>query len=217
MIREYVERLGLLSESDWCCYAFAREPLSGRLKADEKLEHYRKAVECGRALAASLKEKHGEKTASQYLKMEGVSVHLDDLELDSSFMTFARIDFPSDVTLYVKNAEATDRLIRENDLVSMVGSVPTSEVLLAHELCHFYENRMPDLYIHQKHVLLFKLGRWENRSRILCLSEIAAMAYARELTGLLCSPYIYDVMMTYACNPQRAKQLYDGIIRVVSG
>jgi len=61
---------------------------------------------------------------------------------------------------------------------------------------------------------LFRVGRWENRSRIRCLAEIGAMAFAQTLAAMACSAYVFDVLMLYAGNPQRALQAYQGIRRV---
>jgi hypothetical protein len=105
-------------------------------------------------------------------------------------------------------------MIEENGLSSITGNVKTEDLLLAHELFHFYENRMPDAYINQKHILLFKIGRFENRSKLICLAEIAAMAFAGTLTELPCSPYLYDVLMLYSRNPQRGKQQYEQIMKI---
>jgi hypothetical protein len=214
MIDEYVRRLGSLTESDWCAYAFAREPLYGKLKPEQRLEYFRGAAECGASVAESLKEREGELPVFEYAERENLNISLDSSPLDVIDMMFAKFIYPKDIIIYINNARMTDELIASNDLTPIAGNVKTEELLLAHELFHFYENRQPDLYIHRKHVLLFKIGRIENRSRIMCLSEIAAMSFAKVLTGLPCSPYLYDVMMLYANNPQRAKRQYEMILRV---
>ena len=175
MIKEYVEKLNTFTESDWCRYAFGNEPLSGKFTPEQRLGYFRGAAECGASLAMSLKERLGELSIPEYADRENVNVHPDDTEFDSIYTMFAKFTHPDDITIYLKNARATDRLIAENDLSAIVGNVRTEDLLLAHELFHFYENRMPELYIHQKHVLLFKIWRFENRSKIICLAEIAAM------------------------------------------
>ena len=217
MIKEYVEKLNNLTESGWCRYAFCNEPLSGKLEPGQRLEYYRKAAECGSSLAMSLKGRFGELSISEFAEKENVIVNYDDTEYDSIYTMFSKFVCPDDITIYLKNARATDDLIAQNGLSAISGSIRTEELLLAHELFHYYENSMPDLYINKKHVLLFKIGRFEHRSRIMCLSEIAAMHFAKTLTGLPCSPYIYDVLMLYARNPQRGKQQYERILRITKG
>ena len=39
---------------------------------------------------------------------------------------------------------------------------------------------------------------FSNRSSIVCLSEIAAMAFAAQMTGIEVSPYMLDVLLVYA-------------------
>ena len=217
MIRDFIERLNKLTEADWCRYAFSNEPLSGKITPEERLQYFRKAAECGASLAISLKERYGELPVKEYAARKGINVNYDETVYDGIFTMFAAYIHPNDITVFRRNALATDRLIAENGLAGIVGSVKTEDLLLAHELFHYYENRMPELYIHQKHILLFKIGRFENRSRLICLAEIAAMYFAKTLTDLPCSPYLYDVLMLHACNPQRAKQQFDRIMRITSG
>jgi len=217
MIKEYVEKLNNLTESDWCRYAFCNEPLSDKFLPDQRLEYYQKAAECGSSLAMTIKDKFGELSVSEYAEKANVNVHLDDIEYDSIYTMFSKFVCPNDITIYLNNARATDKLIVQNDLSAITGNIRTEDLLLAHELFHYYENNMPDLYINKKHVLLLKIWRFEHRSRIICLSEIAAMHFAKTLTGLPCSPYIYDVLMLYARNPQRGKQQYEKILRITEG
>ena len=77
--------------------------------------------------------------------------------------------------------------------------------------------RSPELFTARKLVTLWKLGPFENRSRILCLEEIGAMAFTRELVGLKCSAYVYNVLMLASSNPARAQKLYERIMRIKAG
>jgi hypothetical protein len=38
------------------------------------------------------------------------------------------------------------------------------------------------------------------------------MAFARELTGLKCSPYVFDILMLYVQDPQKAEKLYENFM-----
>ena len=51
-----------------------------------------------------------------------------------------------------------------------------------------------------------------NKSKILCLSEMAAMAFAKRMTGISCSPYVLDVLLMYCYNEEAAIALYEEIL-----
>ena len=84
-------------------------------------------------------------------------------------------------------------------------------VLLAHELFHAVEEQHADeIYTRTEKVELWRKP-FSNRSSIACLSEMAAMAFARELLGLDCSPYMLDVLLVYAYDKEAAWGLYEEI------
>lgn len=84
-------------------------------------------------------------------------------------------------------------------------------VLLAHELFHAVEEQHADeIYTRTEKVELWRKP-FSNRSSIACLSEMAAMAFAGELLGLDCSPYMLDVLLVYAYDKEAAWGLYEEI------
>ena len=209
MIREWVEELLSFSEEDWSRYAFNRDPFVGRIPPAGQLEYSQKAMDSAAALARRLRDEHGERSIAQLAKQLGVRLVYKSEVSDGGYTLFANYDEPNTITVYLENAEATDRLLAQEGLRNLVGEVKTADLLTAHELYHYLEQTTPDIYTAQKHIVLWKLGKFENRSRIICLEEIGAMAFARELTGLKCSPYLFDVIMLYPRNPQRARQMYE--------
>jgi len=211
-MKEFVDQLLLLNDQDWGKYAFGREPLVGKLSREQLLMYYRKASDCGIELARNIRSKYAGKSINECAMLEGAKVQIADMEQEGLQTVFATFIEPDIITLYKDNADRTDTLIKEEGLAERLGSVDTLDLLTAHELFHFLELKIPDIYTRQKHLTLFKLWKLENKSRIMCLGEIGAMAFAREFTGLKCSPYLYDVLMLYVCNPQKAKQQYDNMM-----
>lgn len=53
-----------------------------------------------------------------------------------------------------------------------------------------------------------------NDSAVIALSEIAAMAFAGELTGLPYSPYVMDVFLVYGYSPEEASGLYEEMMEL---
>ena len=55
-----------------------------------------------------------------------------------------------------------------------------------------------------------------NKSRIIALSEMAAMAFAGEIQGLPFSPYVFDVVLMYCYSKEAAEALYEEIMEAAS-
>ena len=214
MIGEMARSLNAFTPEKWALYAFAQEPLAGRFSQKEKLAFFREASACGITLAKALRSRYANESIAQIAGMEGAKLIRDRKATDDVSAVFATFTEPDEIRVFVDDAQRTDALIREHALSDITGGVKTEDVLLAHELYHYVESKDSSLYTAQKHALLFRVGRWENRSRIRCLAEIGAMAFAQTLAAMACSAYVFDVLMLYAGNPQRALQAYQGIRRV---
>ena len=124
---------------------------------------------------------------------------------------FAVFHEPATIEIDVQNAADTDEALQKAGVYKALGAVPTREILLAHELYHFLEFRDGAGFTAQKHVTLWRLGRFAYKSSVPSLQEIAAMAFAQKATGLACSPWLYNVFMLAPHNPQRALALFESM------
>lgn len=94
---------------------------------------------------------------------------------------------PDIIEIDGQNAADTDDALQKAGVYETLGAVPTRNILLAHELYHFLAFRDGEGFTAQKHVTLWKLGRFAYKSSVPGLQEIAAMAFAQKATGLVCS------------------------------
>ena len=85
-------------------------------------------------------------------------------------------------------------------------------MLMAHELFHGIEYRNKKQIFTQTEKIELWRRPFSNKSKILCLSEIAAMAFAKRMTGISCSPYVLDVLLMYCYNEEAAEALYEEIL-----
>lgn len=69
------------------------------------------------------------------------------------------------------------------------------------------EEKNPDIYTRTERVELWRKP-FSNRSSIVCLSEIAAMAFAKRLLDLPFNPYALDVLLVYPYDANAAFGLY---------
>jgi hypothetical protein len=217
MIRKMVEDLAGLDDAVWMRYAFSREILRGRIDNDKRKELWDGAVSCGRDLAGALMEKEQGLTVLCRAENAGVKVRFINAGKEKQFFSFAEFTEPDDIVIYEDNAQAADQCILEEGLEDFVGMAHTADILLAHELFHFYEFSRPGLYTTQKNLRLWKIGPFHNDSTVACLGEIGAMAFTRELLGLNYLPYVFDVLMLYPSMSQRARGVYEHIIKLCGG
>jgi hypothetical protein len=212
MIRKMAEDLAGLDDEVWMRYAFSREILRGRIDNAKRKELWEGAAACGRELAGAMMEKQDGLSVRRRAENAGAAVRFITAGKEKRYLSFAEFTEPDDIVIYEDNARATDQCILEAGLEDVVGMVHTADILLAHELFHFYECSRPGLYTMQKNLRLWKIGPFHNDSTVACLGEIGAMAFARELLGLNYAPYVFDVLMLYPANPRRARSVYEHII-----
>ena len=104
-----------------------------------------------------------------------------------------------------------EAMIREEKLEGLLGNRAVEDVLLAHELFHVTEYRKKDtIYTRTEKVELWKKP-FSNRSRILCVGEIAGMEFVRCLTGITCTPDVLHVLMMYGYDKEAGTALYEEI------
>jgi hypothetical protein len=213
MIKEWVSDLLTLSDADWGAFSFSRDPLLGKVPPEQRLSHWQKARESAQALARGVAQEQGDRSPLELARRLKVQVVYAQGESAEAYTMYAAYQEPDKITIYARHAEAADHLIHEEQLGLLPDGVHTAEVLIAHELYHYLEQTTPGVYSVQKHLTLWRLGPLENRSRILCLEEVGAMAFAQELLGLISSPYILEVVMLYDQSPNRAGRLHQNMMK----
>ena len=125
---------------------------------------------------------------------------------------FAQYDEPKEITLFKDCVEKAEELIEKEGLQRFLPDFDLNEVLMAHELFHGIEYRNKKQIFTQTEKIELWRRPFSNKSKILCLSEIAAMAFAKRMTGISCSPYVLDVLLMYCYNEEAAEALYEEIL-----
>ena len=172
-----------ISEEVWGRYAFSRDPLGGKIGEKQKAEYSKAAFCCGREWAARMSEKYGTRDPKELARRMGVKTEIQEMPLWRGRMILARFDRPGQITIY------TDSIRRAAELAGESGCGLLREdrlfvILLAHELFHAVEERSADeIYTRTERVRIRGI-LFSKRSPLPCLSEMGAMAFARELLEL---------------------------------
>ena len=211
MLAGWARGLLALDEAALVRIAFRDEPLRGKLTSAMKQSLYEGARAEGEARAALLQENGGALSLDEAAAHWGVQVRDSRGSAAAGLGLFAVFHEPATIEIDVQNAADTDEALQKAGVYKALGAVPTREILLAHELYHFLEFRDGAGFTAQKHVTLWRLGRFAYKSSVPSQQEIAAMAISQKATRHACSPRLYNVFMLAPHNPQRALALFESM------
>lgn len=211
-LREMIQTLVELSEEQWGGYAFYHEPLERKFTEEQKKEYARLASACGREEAVLLREKFPGESIRSMAEKSGLKVKLPDMPTGGGHVIFAQFTEPDEIVIYRDCIKRAEVLIKEEGLNEYLGAFRLQDLLLAHELFHGVEyQKRETIFTQTERIELWKKP-FSNRSRILCLSEMAAMAFAKELLCIAWSPYVMDVLLMYGYEKTAACALYEEIL-----
>lgn len=211
MIKEKVDFLISMNDEEWGQYAFSRDPLKGKVSYELRKEMIEKANECGKKEAIKLKEKYKDVPIKKIIKRMNIDYIEKNSNVTETYIMFACYNSPNKITIFKKNKTMVEEFIKENDLSSKLEYIDVESMLLAHELFHHIEENNKDIYTKNEKVVLWKIGSYKYKSGLVCIGEIAAMAFAKELLSINYNPYVFDVLMLYPHDKNKATELYKEI------
>ncbi|WP_072500199.1 hypothetical protein [Olsenella phocaeensis] len=198
-----------LGWDDWRDYAFAREPLNGRLDDVQRKELMEAAYGCGTSWARRIAGELGSSDPLDVARGLGASVAFEERPHGQDRVLFAEFVEPDQIFVYGDALDKAQGLLDKPEVRELVGSrLRPQPLLVAHEAYHLVELSHADEVWSQTHRVDVGFGPFHNRSRLVILSELCAMAFAQELTGLPYSPYVLDVLLTYSYSAMAGTSLY---------
>jgi hypothetical protein len=100
---------------------------------------------------------------------------------------------PARIVLYARGLAPLERALSGNLAAGLLDKATVQDVFVAHELYHHAETIRPERPIARRHqVTLLRIGRWQWRSGIATLAEIAAGSFSQALLDLPCHPKVLD-------------------------
>ncbi len=211
-IRDNILKLIELDDIKWGNYAFSKDPLGHKPSKEEKQQMILEANACGIQEAKKLLSLYGDRGIFHYAKKLNINISHNHGEGCDNYIVFAKYQYPNQVTIYLGNVEKTQKFIEDMEINKILGFIDIESILVAHELYHFLEEHDKAIYTKTKKVMLWKLGFIEYQSRLIALSEIAAMAFAKELLQLPYNPYLLDIVMIYPHNYDKTQAIVDKML-----
>lgn len=200
-----------IEPEEWYAYAFSREPLNGKLDETLRRRWMYQAWHCGAEYADKTAQLYGSRDARHIAEAMGMQVQYPRLPERTDRVLFAEFRVPNHINIFMDAVERADKLRQRPELAGVLpGGLDIPAVLLAHELFHHVEEQYKkEIFTQTEKLRLWKLGPIHNDSRLIALSEIAAMGFTHRLNGLSFSPYVLDMFLVYSYSPQEACGLYE--------
>ena len=213
--RKILENVTQLPDEVWWQYAFASSPMNQVLPYQKKMLLARKAARCGDGYAMQYKENDKNLVPEKIAKSLGLSVTVRQCASACGQVFFAQFTEPDKIVIYEDSIHRFQAFIQEEtEEGDWWRTADIRQVILAHELFHWVEMKeQKTIYTRTERIQLWKIGPLTNHSRISCLSEIAAMHFAKTLTNFPFSPYVLDVLLIYPYNKEAASASFRSLIR----
>lgn len=214
-IKRYIENLIELSDRDFGKYLVNADPIRGKIKGNTREEIIEKSLRCGYEEAdkilSRVEKTRGTIDISLLAKRLGITVKTMKAQNAMDYICFGTYEEPGIITLYEDNIKLGEILISKYQLTGLQG-VDLMDIILAHEIFHYIEARTPELYVNTYRLKLWKLGPYTHKSGLICVGEIAGMAFVRRLLSLRFCPNILDILLVYPHDTKLAEVIYNQMI-----
>lgn len=219
LLEEMLEALIQVDDIDWYGYAFSRDPINGKFTDEQRKNWMEKAIICGQEYADRVSREYESKDPTVIAKCMKMKGSYPQLPEKTDRILFAEYRVPNRICIYMDAVNKAKRYLKREEIRELLTyDLDVSKLLLAHELFHNVEDKYrKEIFTQKEKVSLWSLGPIHNNSPILALSEIAAMSFAKELTGIPYSPYVMDVFLMYGYSPEEASGLYEEMLGYVKG
>ncbi|MEG0338951.1 MAG: hypothetical protein RR573_03440 [Oscillospiraceae bacterium] len=206
-----MEDLKEIDEVDWYKYSFSTEPLNGKFNDEQRRDFAVKSIACGQEYAKRLIQQYGTNDPVKLARALKMTINYPDYPEKADRVLFAEFREPNIINIYMDAVKRSAAQMENAKLRSiMTDKLTVSNLLLAHELFHYVEeSAKAEIFTRTEKIELWHIGPITNRSVVIAFSEIAAMAFAKEITELPYSPYLMDVFLVYGYSPQEASGLYE--------
>ncbi|MFI5338329.1 MAG: hypothetical protein ACHQ7N_00630 [Candidatus Methylomirabilales bacterium] len=179
-----------------------------KIPADRRQAVVEQAIGYGREAAREMKARHGTADAGKLSAELGLQVveSAEDYVFGAVVMTSTYVHRQRQITLYTRAVAEMNAFLTRHDLVEVLGVADVGPLYLAHELFHHLEESRLGRAAKLCRVTTFRLGPFAITSGISQLSEIAADAFAQELSSLRFAPRLLDHLTVYIHNAKEGRR-----------
>lgn len=174
-------------------YAMQREKLWNSLPPAEQASVIRGAASCGRQYAARRRARLSGGRVRNFCQKLGIRISDYESPESDTREVFALFEPPGTIWLRPELIDEVERSIQRHQLQEILGTFSLEDVMLAHEVFHYLEHRYrKTIYTKITKPAAMFVGPIRVHKRLDMLSEVGAMAFAKELLGLSWNPFLLD-------------------------
>lgn len=207
-IRNIIENLLTIKEEEFAYYSLSYDTLYHKFNHKQKFYYIKNSIECGKEEAYKLKKTY--KNINDILDSFNLKIEKVDTFIEyNGNLIFAQYISPDNIKISMDCINKADKIIKEYKLEPYFFDTSLINLLLAHELFHKIEySKRKTIYTQTEKIQLW-IKPFSNKSKIMQLSEIAAMSFVKNILDLKYSPYLMDYLFIYCYNKDMCFKLYD--------
>jgi len=211
-LKEMITCLRDVSDIAWGRYAFKNEMLKDKIPVERRDEMTRDAMICGEQWAQRMIMQTNTTDAQTMLESLGLELAEKDMDmlkmprqLFAQYIPDKRVEIMTQpISLYSEMYEP-----------EFPEPAQVRSLLIAHEMFHYIEELNKDeIYSRTEKVCLWKIFNFKWESTVRTVGEIAAMSFAKKLTGADYSPYMLDIILLYSYKADLAVRVFQRIMEI---
>ncbi|WP_059053868.1 hypothetical protein [Paenibacillus senegalimassiliensis] len=209
-----------MDDQTWGAYAFSRDVLKRRIRPEQMTEMTDEAIHCGKDYAQRMITEYGCRDARLLAERMELTVQFEPTSITGKRILFACYTPPDHIVIMDEPISKAALLVSQEapGLVELFRQDDIMNTILGHEIFHAVEERFEsEIYTRTRKIELWHFLGVKNYSRVRALSEIAAMAFTRELNRLDYSPFILDFLLYVSYDSSGAESIYRDVLGVGSG
>lgn len=216
MKEDSISELLRISDEKWGEYFFFQYHQNLKLDAGERNDLIHKAIACGEEKAKEVLQIGGKGGVIPILEQHHVEFHLDTSFEASASLCFASFTSPNAITVYNYYLQPAQKITEKiGEVIPEFSGVNAREILLAHELYHFFEEIEPAIFSASYRYVL-KHFLFHTHHRLKAIEEIAANSFSKILNQLKFNPFVMDYILLDGVNGEYAARFYQSVIKYLS-
>lgn len=219
-LEEMIENLLEIDDVTWGLYAFSRDILKERIAVEKKLDMVTKAISCGIEYSQHIIREYGTSEVQNIAEKLKLKVVFQDARITGKRILFASYTPPDEIEIMMEPIDKAVQLILQDEslLIEYFQKNSIMNIILGHEIFHYVEEQFEqEIYTRTEKILLWNFLGLKNYSTVRALSEIAAMAFTKELNGMKYSPFILDILLYYNYDSFSAQKIYSDVLKMSLG
>ena len=206
-----------IDEMEWGNYAFSQDFLRGKVDIENQQDMISKAIACGEAYAKQIWDTYKTRNPKVIAEKLKIDIAYKDEPMGDKRVLYAQFIPENKIEIMLHPQQVYKELLTTLDDKEVKDLPKIEEIektIIAHEIFHFLEEQNETtIYTRVNKIKLWKVWKFEQKSTIRAVGEIAAMSFAKTIVGAKYSPFTLDFLLFYGYNINIAIDKYKFMIQ----